>query len=117
MKISKAYFNRFKKAFLYWQKEFGLTQYDIAFYQTYLKTAYAEIHVNEMAKTADVYLTDELEGDRMKADDGPESNGKHEAVHLLLYRLVWLGKARCLNPTDIDEEWEALTRRLEKVLK
>lgn len=117
MKVSKAYYNRFKKAFLYWQEKFGLTQYDVAFFHQYVKDSYSQIIIREMGKVADVYLTTELEGNNLKADDGPESHAKHEAIHLLLYRLVWLGQSRYIENNDLDEEWEALVRRLEKVLK
>lgn len=117
MKVSKAYFNRFKKAFLYWQREFGLTQYEISFFQKYLKYSYSEIKIKEIGKIADVFLTTKISGLDKEADIGPEENAKHEAIHLLLYRLVWLGSARYIEQTDINEEWEAIVRRLEKVIK
>ena len=116
MKTSKAYFNRFKKAFLYWQKEFGLTQYSVSFFHEKLDDEYAKIVIREMGKVADVYLGTELTGNSLKADDGPEEHAKHEAIHLLTHRLHWLGAARYIETTDLDEEWEAVVVRLEKVL-
>jgi len=116
MKITKAYFERFKTAFLYWQKEFGLTQYNISFFQERLDEEYAKIIINEMAKVADVYLCTELKGRSLKVDEGPEAHAKHEAIHMLLNRLVWLGKCRYIESLDLDEEWEAVVVRLEKVL-
>jgi hypothetical protein len=118
MRTSKAYFNRFKKEFLRWQKELGLTQYSIAFYHEKLeKGEYAKISINENGKTADVFLNTELDGRTLEADEGPESNAKHEAIHLLLNRLCWLGDSRYIESSAITEEWEALVVRLEKVLK
>jgi hypothetical protein len=115
MKISKAYFNRFKKEFLRWQQKLGLTQYGIAFFQEKLDH-YAEIIINEKGKNADVFLTTELKGRSLQHDQGPESHAKHEAIHLLLHRLVWLGASRYIETSDMEEEWEAVVVRLEKVL-
>jgi len=116
MKVSKAYFERFKKEFLYWQKELGLTQYNVSFFQERLDKEYAKITINEMAKTVDVYLGTELKGRSLKSYEGPESNAKHEAIHMLLHRLIFLGERRYIGSIDLDEEWESVVVRLEKVL-
>jgi len=116
MKISKAYFERFKTEFLRWQKELGLTQYSIAFFHEKLDE-YARIIINEKGKTANVFLNTELNGRTLEADEGPESHAKHEAIHLLLDRLIWLGESRYIERSDLEEEWEAIVVRLEKVLK
>lgn len=115
-KISKAYFNEFVASFVGWQEEFGLTQYDVNFFHEYLKDGYAEIHIFEKDKMANVFLTTKIEGNSIKADGGPQTHAKHEAIHLLLNRLRWLGEARYIEQSDLGEEWEALVRRLEKVL-
>jgi len=117
MKISKAYFNRFKKEFLRWQHLLGLTQYSIAFFHEYFDNEYAHIVIREDGKMADVFLTTKLIGRSLQADTGPESHAKHEAIHLLLHRLHWLGASRYIETTDLNEEWEAIVVRLEKVLK
>jgi len=93
-----------------------LTQYGVSFYHEYLTDNYAEININEKGKIAIVSLTTEIEGRSLISDPGPESLAKHEAIHLLLHRLRWLGEARYIERSDLDEEWEALARRLEKVL-
>ena len=116
-KVTKAYFNRFKKAFLYWQERLGLAQYSVAFFHESLDKEYAKISVEENSKTANVYLCTELTGRDIEADEGPEVYAKHEALHLLTSRLRWLGEARYIQPSDIPEEWEALVVRLEKVLE
>lgn len=117
MKISKAYFTRFKKAFLYWQNELGLMQYSVRFFQEKLDDEYAKIVIDELHKMADVFLGTELIGRSLEVDEGPEKNAKHEAIHLLTHRLHWLGASRYIATTDLDEEWEAIVVRLEKVLK
>lgn len=117
MKTSKAYYNRFKTEFLRWQQLLGLTQYRIDFFQEKLKDSYAQIIVHELGKAARVSVNAELNGDDIKGDTGPESHARHEALHLLTNRLKWLGSCRCIDPTDLEEEWEAVVVRLDKVLK
>lgn len=117
MKTSKAYFKRFKKAFIFWQEKFGLTQYDICLYHMKLDDGYAQIKINELNKTADVYLNLEIPDKCVPADSGPEGTAKHEAIHLLLNRIDWLGKSRIITETDIDEENEAIVNRLMGLLK
>ena len=115
-KISKAYFKRFCASFEEWQRKLGLTQYEVRFHHKCEKGYFAQITIQESQKAADVYLMTENEGKSIEIDEGPESHAKHEAIHLLLHRLVWLGQARYVERDDLDEEWEALVRRLEKVL-
>jgi len=116
MKTSKEYFERFKKEFLYWQTELGLMQYRIVFFHIPLKENYAEIIVEEIDKIAKVSLSTDLDKIDLQNDPGPEAHGKHEAIHLLTNRLFWLGDCRYIATTDLNEEWEAIVRRLEKVL-
>lgn len=117
MKVSKAYFNRFKKSFLFWQKEFGLTNYKVHFELKYLPESYANIDIDEDNQNALVTLTDEIEpGINTNADVGPELHGKHESIHLLTFKLCYLAQKRWINQEQVTTEWEALTRRLEKVL-
>ena len=115
-KISKAYFKRFCASFKEWQSKFGLTQYDVSFYHQELDNQVAKIRIIESGKIACVYLTTELCDEDLVCDDGSEVHAKHEVIHLLLHRLLWLGESRYIERTDLEEEWEALVRRLEKVL-
>lgn len=115
-KISDLYFKRFCASFKEWQAKFGLMQYDVFFHHKPLADNYAEVTIKELAKVVSVSLMTELEGKSIEVDPGPESHAKHEVLHLLLHRLVWLGQSRYLENNDLDEEWEALVRRLEKVL-
>jgi len=117
MKISKAYFNRFKKAFLYWQNKLGLTQYRIDFFRRKLEEHYAQMIVYEKEKMAQVILTTEISKTSSEVDEGPEAHAKHEAIHLLIHRLSWLGGCRYITDDDLGDECEAIVVRLEKVLK
>ncbi|HUS74301.1 MAG TPA: hypothetical protein VMY06_14670 [Sedimentisphaerales bacterium] len=117
MKTSKAYFEKFKAEFLKWQKELGLTQYRIDFFHENLEDSFAQVTVNELGKVACVKLCTKLSKDDVKCDRGPESNARHEVLHLLTNRLRWLGSCRYIETADLDEEWEAVVVRLEKVLK
>lgn len=115
MKTSKAYFNRFKKAFLYWQEKLGLTQYRIIFFHEKMDCEYAGMTVWEKEKLARVSLTTVIKDPSV--DDGPEAHAKHEAFHLLIHRLSWLGGCRYITDDELEEECEAVVVRLEKVLK
>ncbi|OHB57732.1 MAG: hypothetical protein A2173_03800 [Planctomycetes bacterium RBG_13_44_8b] len=118
MKTSKAYFNRFKKAFLYWQEKLGLTNYRVHFELKYLSEEYASIDIDEETQIALVTLTDTIEpGINTRGDVGPEFHGKHEAIHLLTFKLCYLAQKRWINQEQVMNEWEVLVRRLEKVLK
>lgn len=116
-KVNRAYFKRFKDSFLYWQKKFGLMEYRVYFLQEFLDDNYAEIRTNIEGKLAHVVLNTEWDKDDVATDDGPEDHAKHEAVHLLLARLAWLGRSRYICDTDINEEDEAVVVRLARILK
>lgn len=94
-----------------------MTQYRIDFFHEELKNSFAQIAVFEKDKTARVSLCTELGKDDFKADMGPESHARHEALHLLTNRLRWLGNSRFIAEGDLEEEWEAVVVRLDKVLK
>jgi len=115
MKTSKKYFERFKAEFLRWQKELGLTQYRESFAHKNLDKAFAQLYTQQIDKLFVAYLNTNIEGDM--PDDGPEAHARHEALHLLLSRLVWLGSSRYIAESELDEEAEAIVVRLEKVLK
>lgn len=114
MKVSRAYFEEFKKEFVGWQEKLGLTQYEIYFHHETTDDCVAQIRVREIQKIADVYLANSMS--RANIVQGPESHAKHEAIHLLLHRMKWLGETRYIENNDLLEEWEAIVRRLEKVL-
>ena len=113
MKVPKSHFNRFKKECLRWQEKLGLTCYRAYFEQKDLPGNYAEIKGNEPGGVALLLLCTKRDQDY----GDPEQHAKHEVIHLLLHRLVWLAQQRYVTEDEIHREWEALVRRLEKVLK
>lgn len=117
MKTSKAYFGRFKKEFLRWQQLLGLTQYRIDFFHEKLDNLFAGMTVWEKDKIARVSLATEISKDSTNIDPGPEEHAKHEAIHLLIHRLSWLGGCRYIKDDELAEEAEAIVVRLEKVLE
>ena len=120
MKVSKAYFKRFKDEFVRLQRLLGLTQYRIDFFHESLRsddgsTAYAKAQIYEQDKFAKIFLTTEIIDSSI--DEGPESHARHEVFHLLIHRLSWLAESRfAVNQSDIDEEAESIVVRLEKVI-
>ena len=116
-KRTKKEFEQFKESFAQWKKEFGLTQYYTYTDMKPLKDAYATMTSNEMGKICHLVLSDK--------DKYPlnmyeiEDAGQHEAVHLLLSRLVWLyanlyGSKGC--EKLLEEEEEAVVRRIQTAL-
>jgi hypothetical protein len=116
MKTTKQQFEAFKASFLSWQARLGLTQYTAYFFHQPLDGNYATIEVDEMGKVCSVSMTTSIQDAQLSALFNPETHAAHECMHLVSHRLVWLGRQRCICDSDIDEEWEALTRRLQHVL-
>lgn len=115
-KTSKADFNKFKREFMYWVDVFGLKGYKIYFHHEPLNSSYADIDTDEAGKLADVRYNSLLTDHKKKKSFGPESVAKHEAIHLLLSRLFYLGVQRYTASGEIANEEEKLVRILEKVL-
>lgn len=115
-KTSKADFNKFKQEFLRWVDVFALKCYRLRFYHTPLKNDYAQIAINESGKLAEMSYSSELDDHTKKAAEGPIADAKHEAIHLLLHRLCFLGQERYTASDEIGDEAEKLVCILEKVL-
>jgi len=90
--------------------------YRLYFYHEKLKADFANICIDEMGKCATIRYNLELGKSDYSVRATPEDTGKHEAIHLFLHRLVWLGDQRFVGSEDSAEEWEKLVRILEKVL-
>ena len=116
MKTTTKQFEAFKTAFLDTQKALGLTQYRAYFFHVDTDGTYAEIEVDEMGKVASVSMTKTIKEAGLAKEFDPEKHARHECLHLASHRLVWLGRNRYIENNDLDEEWEALTRRLETFL-
>lgn len=115
-KTTEAQFNRFKKEFNRWIEKFGLKGYHVYFFHKALDGNYAEVKVNETGKVATVTYGLELDGVDYQCSEGPESDAKHEALHLLLHRIGFLGTQRWTASDEIHDEAEKLVTILEKIL-
>jgi len=116
MKITKVDFEKFVKAFKFWAAKFGLNEYKIIFYHEPIENNYAQIRINEKGKLAEVRLTTEINEGAIPGWRGPEIHAKHEAIHLLTNKLKDMNYRRFISEDEIEQEWEALVRKLEKLL-
>ncbi len=116
MKTSKAKFNRFKKAFNWWAEKLSLKGYHVYFFHDKLDGSYASLKVDECSKGVNATYALEMSKVDRDHDDGPESHAKHEAIHLLLHRIGYLGQQRWTASDEIHDEAEKLVTILEKVL-
>ena len=115
-KTSKAEFNRFKKEFLRWMEILGLKGYMLYFYHKDLDGCYAEIEINESGAVAQVSYALEISVSDLLGGVTPENNAKHEALHLLLHKLCYLGAERWTGSSEIRNEAEKVVCVLEKTL-
>lgn len=115
MKTTRQDFETFKAEFLRWQALFGLTDFRITFVHEKVDGCFADIHVGEHVAT--VRLSSYLPNDKPTlADHDPKKHARHEAIHLLTWKLYRLAGSRHVTVSDLEEEWEALTRRVEYAL-
>ena len=115
MRTTEEDFRVFKEEFIKWQKKLGLQGYDIRFEHRRDDKNYATCCVSEAGKSALVtYSMFIREID--KPWHNPKTHARHEALHLLLHRIVYLGQQRYTNSGEILQEWEKLVVILEKVV-
>lgn len=122
MKVPKAHFVRFKKAFLYWQKELGLVEYRASFTFDDLSDEGkgAKINVNHQAKVCGLHYSTVVNDEDVPQYnlETPEDRGLHEALHLLLWRLTAYGWDRFGITTDmLKEAEEEAVNRLVRIIK
>ncbi len=118
IKVTPEQFKLFRDTFRKWQRRCGVDHYRIDFDERKLDGDYAEINPSEYGKCARVTLCNELPSDDQCVIDAfdPARHARHEAIHLMLNRLVWLAQGRFVTNEAILEEWEQLVRRIEKLL-
>ena len=117
MKTTKADFNKFKRAFLYWAEKLGCQGYEFFFFHEPIKDAFASITINEAGRVATIEYSSVLTKNDYAVKKSPEDSGKHEAIHLCTHRLYWLGEQRFVGSCELEHEWEKIVRVLEKVIK
>ncbi len=111
-KTTKAMFNRFKKEFNRLIPILGINGYHYYFFHEQSEN-YAEIVVDEPGKAVTVIYGTE----RKHEGNSPESDARHEALHVLLHRLAWLGEQRYIGSSELNHESERLVVVLEKIIK
>lgn len=109
-------FELFKSYFLKYQKEFGLTGYKVYFKYEPIDDGFADITANQERMVATVKLNRELE-DKNKPFKDVKRSAKHEAIHLLLHRLVDRACCRYVQEDEIYETTEELVFKLENLIK
>jgi len=108
-------FQQFQKEFKGWQKKFGLTGYQCHFNYEPLEESFADIVVNQNGMVATIRLNSAL-----PHKDVPHKNikrtAKHEAIHLLIYRLEDKARCRYIQPDEVYEAGEELVIKLEGLI-
>jgi len=113
--MSNKEFKDFQKYFKEYQQKFGLTGYQVYFkYEPLDDGSFAQI-VNDRNQSATVTLNSSLP-DRSKPFKDVRRSAKHEAIHLLLWRLENNAKWRYASKEEIDEAVEELVYKLEKLI-
>ena len=108
-------FAEFKAAFEEWQLKLGLSAYSVVFLNATLgdnaegTPIMATIDVDPTALEAEVSLTSEPCND-------PATMAKHEAIHLLLARLMYLAEQRHTSSRELRDEEELIVCKLTKLL-
>ena len=103
-------FKLFKETCRHWQEKLGLIEYELNFDHTKLDGNRAEIDINQLGKCVTVTLNNKLQ----KGDDLDVRHlARHEMFHLLICRLTWLGRSRCIMIEDIIEADETIVKKLD----
>ena len=104
-------FDLFQKEFKKWQVKFGLTGYRVYFEYSPLEKFFANTTIDQSVMAATIRLNSEVPDDSKPYIDIKKS-AKHEAIHLLLYRLESAGRWRYSSEQEIYEATEELVNRL-----
>lgn len=114
-RISGKAFALFKAECRRWQEKLGLTDWRIDFVFEPLPKDFADIECNLDGRVALCRLSSEVPACDLPFFDAARL-AKHEVLHLATFRLYWLGAARHVLSSELEEEWESLVRRLEAIL-
>jgi hypothetical protein len=109
-------FRAFQKYFKEYQRKFGLTGYKTYFKFEPLNDCFANITVNQNDMIATVRLNSRLP-DKDKPHKDIKRNAKHEAIHLLLFRLEHRACSRYVLEEEIYEAVEELVFKLEDLIE
>lgn len=117
MKTSKAEFEKFKECFLKYVDLFGLKDWRIDFENRKLEDNYAEIQAspsNVESGVVGVFFDSRDSG--KNGHISTEDTAKHEAIHLILVRLMYLARSRYIDSSELRVEEHRVVRILEKVI-
>ena len=106
-------FQLFQSEFIAWQERFGLTGYRVYFREELLDDKLASVSAD--MKTMAVMVTLNSEPEARQFND-VEYTAKHEAIHLLLLKLEYMGKERYTSEDVIDRESEELVHKLHALI-
>ena len=108
-------FKLFQQEFKNWQYKFGLTSYTVYFKHEPIDTRFAQIVVDYDNQVATVSLNSEFPKEIEPFKD-IKISAKHEAIHLLLWQLEWIGKCRYVQPEEFTIACEGLVNKLEELI-
>jgi len=107
-----AEFVMFWEEFQKYQKLFGLTGYRVCFDYDTLDDDFAAIEIDLHSMVVRVTLNSKL-----PSSQGPykdiKRQARHEAIHLLIGRVVELAKSRCISGPELFSATEELAHKLE----
>ena len=110
-------FEIFKREFTKCQKRFGLNDYKVYFkHEACGSDNYAQIITNQPCMVATVTLNTNLTAVDKRLGNVKET-AKHEACHLLVYRLENIAICRYIDESEIIEATEALVRRIQGLIE
>lgn len=108
-------FMLFQSEFKKWQQKFSLTNFTVYFIYEPIGARFAQIEVDYDNQVATVWLNSELSKDNEPFKD-IKIGAKHEALHLLLWQLEWIGKCRYVQPEEFVVATEGLVNKLEDLV-
>lgn len=116
-KTSKAEFNRFRLSFRVWVREFGLDKtYTYRFEHKRLDGSIAEVEKDVDAGSICVSFATVIEGENRHLYEGPEALARHEALHVLLARLIYLAGERYVTEKELDAAEHEVIVKLEGLI-
>ena len=109
-------FANFQRHFKRYQQRFGLTGYQVYFKCEPLDSCFADISCLQNRMVVTVRLNSESQPEGEEPRKSIRSTAKHEAIHLLLYRLEHLARCRYVADEEIYEAEEELVVKLEGLI-
>ena len=108
-------FSIFKKAFMHWYHKFGLNSWKIYFMHEYKEGLAASCYSNPTGCVATITLSTDWEDNAVTGEELWKT-ARHEALELVLARLVCDAEYRFVSQDDITESSHIAIRTLESVL-